>query len=460
MTTITEPTREIPVIGEYDIVVAGGGPGGLPAAIAAARSGAKVLLIERYGFLGGMATAGLIGPILAHTAHHSQEPTIGGIPKEICVRMAEIGGAVPWEDSLKSWGVSFYAEALKYIADRVVEEAHISLRLHTMVVDAVREGDEIKALILESKSGREAVLGKVFVDATGDADVAFRAGLTCTKGRKADGAMQSLGSMFRIGRLPANLDEARKIANEKVAEAVERGELVLYNTSLGHQGSTIVPGELTANITRFNGDATSAWDLTVGEVFVRKMTWDVVKFWRENIPGLEDVLLIATATQIGIRETRQVVGDRIITGQDIVDGMRCEDSVARNSYWIDIHCPLGRVRNKTHLCCKECPNNPPCLMFEKFEGDLPGKLYPPDGGWCDIPYASIISQDARNLLTAGRCISADHQAMSALRVMGPCMAIGEAAGTAAAMAVEHGNNVRAFDVQKLRAKLTENGALV
>jgi hypothetical protein len=324
----------------------------------------------------------------------------------------------------------------------------------------VREGDEIKAAIVESKSGREAVIGKVFVDATGDADLAFRAGLTCTKGRKADGAMMAMGSMFRIGRVPDDVTEQRKIANEKVGAAVQAGELALYNNSLGHQGSTIHPHELTANITRFAGDATNAHDLTVGEVFVRKNTWDVVQFWRENVPGLEDVELLSTPAQIGIRETRQVVGDRVLTGEDIVSGMRSEDSVARNSYWIDIHCPLGRVKNDTHLCWKECPNDPPCIMFERFEDDLAEKLYPPEGGWNSIPYASIVSKDARNFLAAGRCISADPQAMSAFRVMGPCMAIGEAAGTAAAMAVEHDGDVRGFEVQRLREKLMENGALV
>ncbi len=470
MQTIQEPARDIPVIGEYDVVVAGGGPGGIPAAIAAARAGAKTLLIERYGFLGGMATAGLIGPILGVSASGTDEPMIGGIAEELCRAMADLGAAPPYDEAVATGGIRFEPEGFKLVCDNLVLDAGMDLRLHSFVADAITEDGRLKALVLESKSGREAVVGKVFVDATGDADVVARSGASFTKGRDFDGAMESMGSMFHVGgvyedELPTG-DEAKAFA-EKANQAVEEDRIRAYNRGLGGR---LREGQRTVNATRFAGDATNVEDLTRGEIRVRRDTWDLINFWREEAPGMQDCYLLQTPTNLGLRESRQMVGLDRVVGQDVVDARRRDDAIARCSYWIDIHCPLGRVKSNTHLCYKGCPNDPPCPMFEEhydelpdadFEGDNPlAALHPRDGLWFDIPYGSLVSADLPNLLAAGRCISLDHQAMAAARVMGPCMAIGQAAGEAAGMAADADGNAHEVEVCELQERLRASGAAV
>jgi len=470
MQTIQEPARDIPVIGEYDVVVAGGGPGGIPAAIAAARAGAKTLLIERYGFLGGMATAGLIGPILGVSASGTDEPMIGDIAEELCRAMADLGAAPPYDEAVATGGIRFEPEGFKLVCDNLVLDAGMDLRLHSFVADAITEDGRLKALVLESKSGREAVVGKVFVDATGDADVVARSGASFTKGRDFDGAMESMGSMFHVGgvyedELPTG-DEAKAFA-EKANQAVEEDRIRAYNRGLGGR---LREGQRTVNATRFAGDATNVEDLTRGEIRVRRDTWDLINFWREEAPGMQDCYLLQTPTNLGLRESRQMVGLDRVVGQDVVDARRRDDAIARCSYWIDIHCPLGRVKSNTHLCYKGCPNDPPCPMFEEhydelpdadFEGDNPlAALHPRDGLWFDIPYGSLVSADLPNLLAAGRCISLDHQAMAAARVMGPCMAIGQAAGEAAGMAADADGNAHEVEVCELQERLRASGAAV
>lgn len=471
MSTTTLPEREIPIVGEYDVVVAGGGPGGIPAAVAAARAGAKTLLIERYGYLGGMATAGLITVILGTRASGTDEPMIGGIAAQLCREMASLGGAPDYDEAVRRGGIAFDPEAFKLVADALVLGSNIDLRLHSWAVDTIVEDGMIAALVLESKSGRQAVTGKVFVDATGDADLVWRSGASFTHGREFDGAVQAMGSMFRFGgvdeeRLPAG--EAREEIMERARQAVNVGEITAYNPSWGGRVAGKIAGEHMANATRFAGDPCSVEDLTRGEVQLRRDTWQLIDWWRANVPGLENAYLIQTPPHIGLRESRQMVGLEIVTGRDVVDARTRDDAVARCPYWIDIHCPLGRAKNATHLCYKKCPNDPPCAMYQERYEDLPGNaddehregLHPREGLWFDIPWGSLVSADIPNLLTAGRCISCDHQAMAALRVMGTCMAIGEAAGEGAAMAADcacEGDATR-VDVAALQQRLRANGA--
>lgn len=459
MQTIVQPQREIPVIADVDVCVIGGGPGGLPAALAAARQGATTMLVEMQGFLGGMATAGFIGPILGHTASRSSTPVIGGIPQELCERMAEIGQAWDWERSLKSWGVPFNAEGLKLIADRMVQEDGVHVMLHTLFADSVVEEGRMTHAVVESKSGRQAIKAKVFVDATGDCDVAFRAGAACTVGRPADGRVMSMGSMFHIGGMETLTDEVKRACVEKMKEARRAGELNCYGAGLGGHGSTIRDGHASVNITRFGGFPQDVEDLTSGELFTRELTWKVIELWR-SVPGAEGLHLVATPTHVGIRESRQLVGEHRITGEDVVEARKYDDSVARCGYWIDIHCPLGLVGGgDVHLCSVNC-NKRDCHMITEYADQLPDELYPPDGEWFDIPYRTLLPEALDGLLVSGRCISADYQAMSAMRVMGPCLAIGEAAGTAAGMAATANIRARSVDVASLRATLAAAGALV
>ncbi|MFQ6042862.1 MAG: FAD-dependent oxidoreductase [Candidatus Poribacteria bacterium] len=459
MKYVTEPEKRIPVVAEVDVAVIGGGPGGLPAAIAAARNKANTLLVERYGFLGGMATNGLIGPILAHTAHQSSTPIIGGIAKELCMRMHEQGGAPEWEDALKQWGVSFDSETFKHVADQMVEEAGVRVLFHSYFSDAIVEDNEIKSIIVENKSGRQAIAARIVIDATGDADVAYRSGAPTRKGRAADGMPQSMGTIFRIGGIAKVSPEERREAAEKIRKAIDAGELKMYNTSLGGRNSTITEGEVTPNCTRFAGDATNVEDLTEGEIQVRKDTLKIVDFLRKNVPAYRNCYLIATPAQIGIRESRQIIGEATLTADDIINGRKYEDGIARGSWWIDIHCPRGFVKNEVHLCYSKCPMKD-CYMHTEYAGQLVDNLYPPTGDWYDIRYGCLVPKKINNLLVSGRCISATHAAMAGARVMGTCMAIGQAAGTAGAQAVAAKTLPRELDVAKLRQTIIADGGIL
>jgi len=461
MYAITEPPREVPVVAEAEVVVCGGGPGGLPTAIAAARHGAEVLLIERYGFLGGLATAGLIAPMLGHTASRSTQHIVEGLLKETTERMHALGGAPSWEEACQEWGIRFNAEAFKYVADEMVQEAGVDLLLHTLVTDAIVEDGQIRGLIIESKSGRQAVVGKVVIDATGDADVAFRAGVPTTQGREFDGQVQSMGSFVHIGGVPDLSEEERRAAMERVRQAMERGELHFYNPNFAAV-NTVHRDHFSPNMTRAGGDPTSARDLTRAELKVRRDVWRLMTFLQQEVPGFENCYVRATSPQVGPRESRQVMGEYVLTGEDVREGRKFNDAIARGSWWIDIHCPLGQTY-PVHLCVIECPRQEQCPFWLAEHGRSMlhrDELYPPDDDWYDIPYRCLVPKDMDNLLVSGRCISATHQAMAGARVMGTCMAIGQAAGTAAALAVRDGIRPREVDVEELRRVLRSDGALV
>lgn len=460
MATVTLPQRQVPVIGDADVCVIGGGPGGLPAALAAARQGARTVLVEMHGYLGGMATAGLIGPILGHRASGGGEAVIGGIPREICVRMAQIGEAVPWDQAMREWGIAFNAEGLKIIADRMVAESGVRTLLHAFFTTAVVDGARMTHAVVETKSGPLAIAAKVFVDATGDGDVAVSAGASTTKGRPADGKPMAMGSIFHVGGVGTVDGAARNAAVERM-RALQADGADYYGVGLGNHGSTIREGFLSLNATRYEGDASDVGDLTAGEFETRALAWRALEAWR-SAPGAEGLYIAATPAHVGTRESRQVLGRYVLTGEDIVAGRRFEDSVARASYWIDIHCPRGLSDGgRVHLCTTGCSKRD-CPMVAEYADQLPDpdRLHPPKGSWCDVPLRSLIPKDVDGLLVSGRCLSADHQAMAATRVMATCMAIGEAAGTAAALAARQELRPADLDAAGVRRVLTDGGALV
>ncbi len=460
MLTITEPERQIPIVAEADVVVCGGGPGGFAAAIAAARRGARTLLIERYGFMGGLATAGLIAPILGHTAHESHTPIVQGILREITQRMHALGGAPAWEEALQEWGVRFDAEALKIVLDEMMQEAGVEVMLHTLVSDVIRNNEHIEAIIVESKSGRHAVQGKVFIDATGDADVAYRAGAPITHGRDFDGRGEAMGSFFHLAGFERLSDEQAEALLQRIEHEMEDGRFHFYNARFLARNSHHTD-HTAANMTRYGGDSDLAGDLTQAELSVRRDVWELVRYLRANVPGFENCYVQQTSPQVGPRESRQIVGPYALTGEDIHQGAKFEDAIARGSWWIDIHCPLGRTY-PVHLCTIECPEGADCPHWASQHEQMRARaeLYPPPGDWYDIPYRSLLSVSVPNLLAAGRCISATHEGMAGARVMGTCIAIGQAAGTAAALAVQQGCAPTQVDVGALRQMLREDGQLV
>ena len=462
MRTINEPARQIPVVHDVDVVVCGGGPGGFSAAIAAARHGARTLLIERYGFMGGLATAGLVAPILAHTASEAHTPIVEGILREVTERMHALGCAPSWEEATQEWGIRFDAEALKIVIDEMCQEAGVTLLLHTTIVGVAKEGDTIDAVIVESKSGRQAVRGKVFIDATGDAEVAHHAGARTTFGRDLDGCPESMGSFFHLAGYDA-VDEAREAELRKQVEReMEDGRFQFYGVGFLSKRCAYHGDHASANMTRFGGDPTDANDLTAAELSVRRNIWDLTRYLRATAPEFRDAYVQQTSPQVGPRESRQIVGPYALTGDDIREGSKFDDAIARGSWWIDIHCPLGHTY-PVHLCTADCPKGADCPYWaaehEKMRASR-RDLFPPKGDWYDIPYRSLLSVSVPNLLGSGRCISATHEGMAGSRVMGTCVAIGQAAGTAAALAVQEGVAPAQVDVPRLRALLRQDGQLV
>ncbi len=436
MKTIQEPARDIPIVDDVDVLVLGGGPAGMHAAIAAARRGATTCLVERYGFMGGMATAAFVGPILGLHHHFSGKRILGGTPYEMLRQMAGLGGAIL--DHPERY-VPFDPEVLKVVADQMIVEAGVRLRLHCFAANAVTSQKRIDAVIVESKSGRQAIKAKVYVDATGDGDIAAAAGATHEVGRKQDGALQPFTLCFRLGGVDfSKVRERRGLRDGWVApgirpllqEAVDAGLLPRFGGPWIMHGSTVRETEAFVNMVRLWGDATDVETLTRNEVTGRDHMMQFVRFLRENVGWLRDAYVIDSGTQIGVRETRRFVGEYVLTEEDIVSGHPFADSVAMGGHIIDIHSPDGTTGQRRDMI-----------------------------GAYQIPYRCLLPQGVDNLLIAGRPISATHEAHSSLRVMGTRMAIGQAAGVGAALAGAGDGVPRHVNGEKVRAVLEEMGAV-
>ncbi len=442
----------VPVTSETDVIVVGGGPAGIAAAIASARNGARTLLAERYGFLGGMATAGLVGPFMTCYDIEGKEPIIAGIFKELVDRLVAVGAAIDPAGvkgfsafgGYHSYGhehvTPFDPEALKYVAQEMVLEAGAELKLHTFFVDSIVEAQEITGLITVTKSGLEALRAQIVIDTTGDGDVAARAGAPFGKGRADDGRMQPVSLFFRVGNVDDDTVQAYMDANPEdecfahlVAQAREKGDFYLPKDHVT-MFRTPRPGEWWANASRIHGvDSTHSEQLTQAEIKGHRQVMVLVEFLRQYVPGFERCYLIDTATQIGVRESRRITGEYVLTADDVYEARRFEDAIARVSFPIDIHDVSGGGG--------------------VFEGPKAGPYY-------TIPYRCLVPLKVENLLVAGRPISATHEAHGSLRVMPPCFATGQAAGTAGALALETDVRPRDIDVELLRDSLAQQGALV
>jgi len=446
-------SKEVPVAATADVLVVGGGPAGIAAAVASGRNGARTVLVERFGFLGGNATAGLVGPFMTSYSLDGKEQLIRGVFEELVQRSEELGGAIhPSKveagsefSGFISYGharvTPFDPEAVKLVAAEMCLEAGVELRLHTFMVDTLVEDGAVRGVIVASKSGLQAIRATVTVDCSADADIAARAGVPFHQGRDEDGLTQPMTLFFRI----ANVDDERVkqyIADHPedprpfasvVRAARERDEFPIPREGIGLY-RTPQPGIWRINTTRLQRlDGTDVLDLTRAEIEGRRQVMFLLRFFRERCPGLENCTLLDTAATIGVRETRRIVGEYTLTADDLASGREFEDVIALCGYPIDIHSPTGSGGTMT-------PQH-----FEMANS-------------YQIPYRCLVPVEVDGLLVAGRCVSATHEALGAIRVMPPAFAMGQAAGTAAALAVAEGVSPRRVPIRWLQETLVERGA--
>ena len=403
-------TLETPVVARHQVVVAGGGPSGLIAALASARTGADTLLIERYAFLGGNGTAGLM---TCYNGFRNQRPpealqTVKGIPAEYIAEIVRLGGVADLDNYERTiqhditkgdipYTVGFDPEAAKIASLNLIRKEGVKLRLHSWVVAPMLERSRVTGVIVHSKSGRQAIAADIVIDCTGDGDIAAWAGAPFM-GPASTGDRMNMSLMYRLGGVPATVKRAYG--------GIRFGDRVV---KWG-------PG--------FGGDGLDAENLTRAEVETRLKLWDQVQELRKK-PGMETVYLMQTPTSIGVRETRRIAGEYVVTEKDAIEGTRFPDVIAISSN------PMPSYRGKR--------------FFFGHEG-------------FDIPYRSLVPKKVEGLVLSGRSISCEQGPFQSARSMAPAMAVGHASGCAAAMAALGGIAPRKLDVRALQKLLVSQKA--
>jgi FAD dependent oxidoreductase len=450
------PPRRATLAAETDVLVVGGGPAGLGAALGAAQAGARVVLAERYGFLGGNATAALVMPLMSfHTAqptkekkgattllptdHGPGEPIIAGALKQLLEKLVAAGGAIA--PTLETgYVVPFDPEWFKLIALELLDEAGVHFLFHSFASGIIGTA-RVEGAVLETKSGPLAIRAGVTIDCTGDGDVAVQAGAPSEVGR-ADGLVQPMTLMFRVVEFHRQAFEAYVREHPKqwrgvhglwdlVREATQAGELRLPREDILFF-ATPHAEEVSVNSTRVTRVlGVDVWDLSYAECASRKQMRQIAEFLRRYVPGFEKAYVAQSGVQVGVRETRRVLGDYQLTADDVLAARKFDDAIARGAYPIDIHNPTG-----TGTLLKRLP---------------PGEAY-------DIPLRSLMPRNTEGLIVAGRCLSGTHEAHSSYRVMPIVMATGQAAGVCAALAARRGVMPRDIPVRAVQDELWRQGA--
>lgn len=444
---------------EFDVLVAGGGNAGCAAAVAAARHGARTLLVERYGFLGGTATAAMVGPWM--TFHSGSKRIVGGIAQEIVERLQRKGGSpghVHDSSDYVSTITPFDPEIHKAVLFEMMQEAGVRVLLHAYFLRALCDSERIvRGATFATVAGEREYRAACTIDATADAYVAASAGVATQQGDER-GRVQPASLMFRLSHVdlsktatyvrmhPDQMRTSLK-AHERLAPAMTAvaGLYDLWKDALDH-GEVSVPRELVSffispypdevsvNMTRVTDiDPLDPDDLTRAEIESRAQVMQLLEFFRKRVPGFENARIAATGTQIGIRESRRIVGEYTLTRDDVLHGRRFDDAVARSAYPIDIHNPSGSGTTTHRL---------------------------PEGESYEIPYRCMVPASVDGLLVAGRCISTTHEALASTRLTPTVMTLGQAAGTAAALARQTHKRVRDVDVRILRSTLMRDGVLL
>lgn len=416
-------------ISDYDVIVVGGGFAGSAAALAAARGGAKTLLVERINALGGASVTMLVNPFMRY---FTKDPATGetkylsrGIFEEIVAQLRKENAMIRNR---------FNPEWVKIILNRKLTEAGVTLLFNSQLIGVEREGDRVASITVANKSGHVTLTASYFIDCTGDADLAAFGGFPYRLGRPEDQLCQPMTLNFLI----AGVDQAQfekgqhdivRIWNEERAKGYIQNPMdtiMLF--------STTIPSIVSLNATRIvRKNPTDCWDVSQADIEAREQVVELWNFLRHHIPGFENCAILSTAVQTGVRESRMIDGEHTLTGEELVACTRFPDRIAAGNYDIDIHNP---------------------------EGSGTSHYFFPDGQYYTIPYRSLIPKNAQNLLVAGRCISVTHEAQASIRIMPIVCTLGEAAGTAAALALSAQCADSEVKISALQKKLTEQGAFI
>ena len=418
---------------ETDVIVIGSGTAGSTAAIAAARQGVDVVLVERFGYLGGISTSVLDTFYGFYTPGNEPRKVVGGIPDEIVIRLQKKGAMITRPNTYGAGlGITYDPETLKIVWDELICDANVRVLFHTLFLDVLMEEDRCEGVLVATKSGIKKILAPIVIDASGDGDVAYKAGAQYEDWRVVP--VQSLTTTFRL--INVDWERASKVTKEELwqqmRESSEKGE---YNLPRKEGSLHITPfqGVIATNMVRvYVEDPTDPFQLSNAEIEGRKQAIEYYRFLKEKIPGYENAILINFSTYIGVRESRRIIGEYWLTRDDVLGAHKFEDTIAVCGAPIEDH----------------------------RKGSTTRWEYVPNGAVYGIPYRCLIPKSISGILIAGRCVSASHDAHASLRSMGQCMAMGQAAGIAAAICRQSKIMPKEINVKELQKKLIDLGAIL